>query len=123
MLLNVVITFCLFVICCSSHADPGLCQTELCFPTKKAWISKSVVSGSSVCSFSWLHYGEEHDSVLCFTAQSKTLLENCILQLKRIKNLSPLGFATGKMHSENSRNKDSDCHKMSIGYAIEIPKS
>lgn len=27
--LNVVITFCLFTVCCSSNADPGLCQEKL----------------------------------------------------------------------------------------------
>ena len=74
--------------------------------------------------FPWLHYNEENDSVLCFICTKQNAKENLISATKKEEAFLKGVFSNWKKALDIFKEHEaSQCHKTSVDYEVNIPKS
>ena len=72
----------------------------------------------------WLHYNEENGSVLCFICTKQNAKENLISATKKEEAFFKGGFSNWKKTLDKFKEHEaSQCHKTSVDYEVNIPKS
>ncbi|CAB3977444.1 zinc finger MYM-type 1-like [Paramuricea clavata] len=74
--------------------------------------------------FSWLHYDEQLDSVLCFYCAQQNAQGNLRCASKKDQKFISDGFCNWKKSLDKfKQHESSECHKMAIDYAVNFPKN
>ena len=66
------------------------------FPQRKLTGHNRSFQAAWLDLYSWLHYNEQHDSVICFYCPQQSTHGNLSCTTKKIKCLSQMDFATEK---------------------------
>ena len=94
------------------------------FPKRKCGEHNRAFQATWFKEFPWLHYKEQHDSVLCFICVQQNGKSN--LRAARNKELAftSTGFTNWKKAlTRFKEHQVSECHKMAVDYQLRIPKA
>ena len=74
--------------------------------------------------FSWLHYNESNDSVLCFICSKQNAKGNLKSAAKKEISFITKGFTNWKKAVEKFKaHQSSDCHQTALDYEVNIQKN